>query len=54
MTCELLLDNEVKNSDPVARRFAVPTPRAPASGYHCPESVFENLGFSEISETYFY
>ena len=48
---ELLLDNEVKNFDPVAEAFKVYDPEG--TGFvdtTVLKAIFENLGFGEISE----
>ena len=48
---ELLLENEVKNFDPVAEAFKVYDPDA--TGYvdsNVLRSIFENLGFGEITD----
>ena len=48
---ELLLDNEVKNFDPVAEAFKVYDPEG--TGFidtSVLKAIFENLGFGEISE----
>ena len=48
---ELLLDNEVKNFDPVAEAFKVYDPEG--SGFvdtSVLQAIFENLGFGEITQ----